>query len=234
MEHSRTAPAVVVTGAGRGIGLATVRNLIGHGAQVYGLDIDLPADESGDEERLSWHRIDVSNEPQVLGFFADHVKPASLTGLVNCAGVVERSSIVAAGTAQWQRMLSVNLNAVFLLIREFAGFAGDHASIVNVSSVDAHHAHPERLGYAVAKGGVEALTRLAASQLADRRIRVNTVVPGAIATRMTPDAVAGQRCLLGRRGKPEEVANAIAFLLSDQASYITGATLHVDGGFGLR
>lgn len=234
MEHKAVPSTLIVTGAGRGIGLATVRASMGKGLQVHGLDIHVPAGLPRDDQGIHWHAVDVANEQQVQSFFTDKVKPGSVAGLVNCAGAVERTSIIAADVAEWERMLAVNLSSTFMMIREFIAYASTAAAIVNVSSVDARYGHPERLGYAVAKGGVEALTRVTAGQLADRGIRVNTVVPGAIATRMTPDTAAGHRCLLRRCGEPEEIADAIMFLLSPKASYITGSTLHVDGGMGLR
>jgi NAD(P)-dependent dehydrogenase (short-subunit alcohol dehydrogenase family) len=203
--------STIVTGARHGIGLATARLLAARGGGVHGVDIQ-PTPTDLQQPGVVWHEVDVTDQRQVAAFFAAEVHPGSLTGLVNCAGVVEHSSLLDGS------------------VEDAAG----RASIVNVSSVNAHYGHPRRLGYAVAKGGVETLTRLAACQLADRGIRVNTVVPGAIATRMTPDADAGDRCVLGRIGEPGEVAAAIAFLLSDDASYITGATLHVDGGYGLQ
>lgn len=222
---------VVVTGAGRGIGLATARRLAAEGAAVHALDLD-PAPDALDTDSVSWHHVDVSDETAVDEFFGNSVE-TKLAALVNCAGVVECASISDASSAQWETMLRLNLSSVFFTTKAFVDLAAETSSIVNVSSVNAHHAHPHRLGYAVAKGGVETMTRLTASQLAHRGIRANTVVPGAIATRMTPDPAAGQGCVLERRGTADEVASAIVFLASAEASYITGATLRVDGGFGL-
>ena len=226
--------ATILSGAGRGIGLAVAQRLLEEGGKVYALDVDPPPFETVASGRLSWHSVDVADEKAVDVFFRDNVTPGAVGALINCAGTVERGSILDTSLDQWEAMLRLNLSSMFLMTRAFVDNAPREAAIVNVSSVDAHHAHPERLGYAVAKGGVEALTRLAASQLAPRGIRVNAVVPGAIATRMTPDANAGNTCVLRRRGTAEEVANAIVFLVSAEASYVTGATLRVDGGFGLR
>ncbi len=222
----------IVTGAARGIGLAVVRRLLAEGACVHAIDRD-PSPDSCPASQVTWHRLDVADEGAVEALFADELTdPASV--LVNCAGVVEATPVLTSSFDQWNEMLRQNLSSSFLMTRAFAGLAPEGAAVVNVGSVDAHFGNPDRAGYAVAKGGIEVFTRLAASQLAPRAIRVNAVIPGAIATRMTPRAEAGGLCLLRRRGTPEEVANAIAFLASAEASYITGTTLRVDGGFGLR
>lgn len=222
----------IVTGAARGIGLAVVRRLLAEDARVHAIDCD-PSPDAGPALEITWHRVDVTDERAVEALFAEAlIEPARV--LVNCAGVVETTAVLASSFDQWNEMLRQNLSSSFLMTRAFARRAPEGAAVVNVGSVDAHLGNPDRAGYAVAKGGMEVFTRLAASQLAPRAIRVNAVVPGAIATRMTPRAKAGELCLLRRRGTPEEVANAIAFLASGEASYITGTTLRVDGGFGLR
>ena len=222
----------IVTGAARGIGLAVVGRLLAEGACVHAIDCDSPpaADLAS---AVTWHRLDVADERAVEALFAEGLTdPANV--LVNCAGVVEATPVLSSSFDQWNEMLRQNLSSSFLMTRAFARQAPEGAPVVNVGSVDAHFGNPDRAGYAVAKGGIEVFTRLAASQLAPRAIRVNAVIPGAIATRMTPQAEAGELCLLRRRGTPEEVANAIAYLASGEASYITGTTLRIDGGFGVR
>jgi NAD(P)-dependent dehydrogenase (short-subunit alcohol dehydrogenase family) len=104
VEHELVPSTLIVTGAGRGIGLATVRATMSRGLQVYGLDIHVPADVPRGDQGPSWHDVDVADEQQVQSFFADHVKPGSVGGLVNCAGAVERTSIIDADVAEWERM----------------------------------------------------------------------------------------------------------------------------------
>jgi NAD(P)-dependent dehydrogenase (short-subunit alcohol dehydrogenase family) len=230
-SEATTGLTAVVTGAARGIGLAVVERLAASGARVHALDLDSPEATCTDVE---WHQLDVSSEEAVEAFFCDHRAEPAPGVLVNCAGGVEHTPLLASSTDQWDEMLRHNLSSVFLMTRGFAARAPDHGAVVNIGSVDAWHGNPGRAGYAVAKGGIEVFTRLAASQLAPRAIRVNTILAGAINTRMTPDPAAGDLCLLRRRGTPAEVAAAVAFLVSEEAGYITGATLRVDGGFGLR
>lgn len=222
----------VVTGAARGIGMAVVTRLQADGALVHAVDLDPP--ERDDGSGVMWHRFDAADESAAKAFFADAVGEPAATVLVNCAGVVEDTAVLLSSVDQWNLMLRQNLTSAFVMTTAFADRSPTLGAVVNVGSVDAHHGNPGRAGYAVAKGGIEVFTRLAASQLASRSVRVNAVIPGAIATRMTPDPGAGDLCLLRRRGTAAEVANAIAFLASEEASYITGTALRVDGGFGLR
>jgi 3-oxoacyl-[acyl-carrier protein] reductase len=223
----------IVTGAARGIGRAVVQLLVSENCHVYGLDRSLPS-ELPQSSWISWHEIDVAEEEAVIRFFEDNFTLRGVRGLVNCAGAIEEVSLKDETMGNWQLALRNNLTSTFLMIRESARYAVEGAAIVNLGSVDARFANPGRVAYSAAKGGVEALTVTAASHLASIGIRVNAIVPGAIETQMTPDSDAGRLCLLGRRGTPEEVAQAVVFLLSDYASYITGSLLHVDGGFGLR
>jgi len=226
-------PRVVVTGALRGIGAATVEHLVTSRYRVVAVDRDVEDTSMTHPGRVMWYRLDVSSEDAVEALESElRVDPP--TGLVNCAGTVDDVRLPEVTLGQWQSSLQDNLTSAFLMIRSFARLAIQGGAVVNVGSCNAWNGHPRRVGYSVAKGGIEALTRTSAGHLGSRGIRVNAVLPGAILTRMTTDSArAASRAALGRIGSPHEVAEAIEFLLSDRASYITGSTLNVDGGVGL-
>lgn len=219
----------VVTGAARGIGLATVRRFAEEGAIIHGLDLDQP-EINQPIIRTTWHLVDVGSAEQVEAFFD------SLSGgpdiLVNNAAMIEDTDLFSPDALIWDTMIRNNLTSVWLMSHHAALRMKDKqcGSIVNVSSVDALFGNDRRVGYAAAKGGIIALTNTGAKHLAPYSIRVNCVIPGAIATRLTPETCDLSHCLIPRRAKPEEVAAAIAFLASEEATYITGACLHVDGG----
>jgi 2-deoxy-D-gluconate 3-dehydrogenase len=162
--------------------------------------------------------------------------------LVNAAGILRRHQILDHPLDEWQATLDINLKAPMRLSRDFAAGlieAGRPGAIVNVSSIEAFTAAPAHAAYTASKGGVMMLTRAFALELADRGIRVNAVAPGVTETGMNralrddPERSARLKepIPMGRFGKPEEQADAIAFLASDEASYITGAVLPVDGGW---
>ncbi len=235
-----------VTGGSRGIGRATAVALGAGGAQVViGFVQDEEAARSAAAEVAtagggsSIVRLDVADadacKAAVERVVSDH---GGLHILVNNAGVSADGLLPRLREEAWQRSLAVNLSGVLYLCRAAARsmMKQREGAIVNVTSVVAQSGNAGQAAYAAAKGGVISLTRSLARELAKRNIRVNAVAPGWIETDMTASVSPESRekaleaVPLGRAGTAREVANAIAFLASDEASYVTGHVLAVNGG----
>ena len=230
----------VITGSGRGIGKATAQLFTNEGATVVIAEFDEVSGQSTANE-LGAHFIktDISNEESVNALFNFvSSKFGQLDILVNNAGILADSTLKKLDPDSFDAVINVNLRGVYLCGRAAADIMIEQGSgvILNASSVVAHHGNFGQTNYVASKAGVIGITKVWARELGKDGIRVNAVAPGFIQTNMTagmPEKVVnmmGDKVPLKRWGQPEDVANAYTFLASDEASYITGAVLNVDGG----
>jgi NAD(P)-dependent dehydrogenase (short-subunit alcohol dehydrogenase family) len=240
--------AVLVTGAASGIGAAVCRRLLDEGALVAALDRDRPAldamaDDAGQtDDSLALLEADATSEPDVVAAVeASIARFGDLRGVVHCAAIMPPEDLVPIHRADldtFNRVISVNLTGTFLVVKHtIASLARQGGSLVTFSSIAALR-NGGGIGYAASKGGVLSLTRTVAATWGRKGVRANAVCPGGVETPMTEEMfsrpgvleVLTQGAPLGRVAQPEEIAATVAFLVSDDSSYLTGATLVVDGG----
>jgi 3-oxoacyl-[acyl-carrier protein] reductase len=232
----------LVTGASRGIGAAIAQQLIQDGYFVVGT----ATSESGAAkltekfgENGAGTVLDVRNGDEIEALVTDiEQKYGSILVLVNNAGITKDNLLLRMSEDDWDDILNIHLKAVYRLSkRVLKGMTrARFGRIINISSVVAHFANPGQANYSAAKAGIEAFSRSLAKEMGSRQITVNSVAPGFIATEMT-DALSedlrkkmSEQVALQRLGDPQDIANAVSFLASDKASYITGTVLHVNGG----
>lgn len=235
----------LVTGGAQGIGRAIVRRLTQEGADIAIWDIDEEALESAKSEvevkgrKCQIAHVDISDGPAVesaIKEVLDRLGPVDI--LVNNAGITRDSLLVRMKDADWDAVIDVNLKGAFLCSRAVARSMMKQRSgvILNIASVVGVIGNAGQANYSASKAGLIGLTKTSARELASRGIRVNAIAPGFIDTAMTGHLAGAVRenllrgIPLGRLGQAEEVANVAAFLVSDDASYVTGQVLHVDGG----
>jgi NAD(P)-dependent dehydrogenase (short-subunit alcohol dehydrogenase family) len=237
----------IVTGGARGIGAATVREFVSEGAQVViadmseaGAQLSRDLNEAGFDTAFAL--VDVSDEAQVINMVELAVQRfGRLDIMVANAGIAAPGMSASEMALEfWERTIGINLTGVFLSNKHAIARMqqqGEGGAIVNVASVLGHVGAPNAAHYTAAKGGVVNLTRSLGISHAREGIRVNTVCPGFIDTPMlAPSGAAGRDRYIaahpiGRLGQPEEIARAIRFLASDDASFVVGTSLFVDGGY---
>lgn len=235
----------VVTGASRGIGRAIAHELARQGATVIGT----ATSESGAQGIGEWLQaagfkgrgavLNVADAGSVDAFLKDiEAKEGAPTILVNNAGITRDNLLLRMKAEEWDEILNTNLSSVFRLSKGVLRgmMKARRGRIINIASVVGVMGNPGQTNYAAAKAGIIGFSKSLAREVGSRNITVNVVAPGFIATDMTAQLPAeqqqqlAQQVALGRLGAPEDIAHAVAFLASPAASYITGETLHVNGG----
>ena len=238
MSEKRVA---LVTGASRGIGAAIADSLVAANYQLVGTATSRNgADEI--ERNHPGHKglvLDVTDEGSI-NVFCDEINNLGLTPsiIINNAGITRDNIMLRMKLNEWNDVLIANLNSVFLLTRHFLKplVKQRFGRIINITSVVAHSGNAGQANYAAAKAGVVGFTKSLAREVASRGITVNAISPGFIDTDMTAKLTDSQRDATlsqipaGRMGEAKEIAAAVRFLASDDASYITGETLHINGG----
>jgi len=241
--------SALVTGGTRGIGRAIVKRLAASGYQVYFTFVSRPelaeavctevASEGGTARGFL---LDASDWDAVETFFTDQIKDkVSLDVLVNNAGITKDGLIMRMKREQWEQVITVNLTGAFVCLQQAAKIMlrQRRGRIINISSVVGQMGNAGQANYCASKAGLIGLTKAAALELGSRGITVNAIAPGFIETDMTetlPKDVRAkylERIPLGSLGSAQSIADAVAYLASDQAAYITGQVLGINGGMYL-
>jgi acetoin reductase-like protein len=250
----------LITGAGSGIGKAVALRLARDGAAVVAADVNLQAAQATADEVLAGGRDAMAAQVDVRDIAAIQSMVDGVVArfgridiLVPCAGIIQMKGLLDISESDWDSLFTINLRGVFFTLQAVAKqmVRQGNGCIVNISSISSQGARPMQAHYAAGKAGILSLTWSAAAALAPHGIRVNAICPGIVETPMwdeidrqlaaeygVPLGQARQERLkqipLGRLETAEDVAGAVAFLVSPDASYITGQTLNVDGGFVMR
>lgn len=252
-NYDYSGKTVVVTGSARGIGRRIADRFFESGANVVYSDLSADAGQEiaqsiadEDKNRFMFHPVDVSNVESINKLFDDAAEHfGGVDVLVNNAGIWARGDIFDVTEEQWDKVLGVDLKSVFFTSQKFCQLrkeAGKPGAIVNISSINAIRCRPGCAVYNVAKAGVKSVTETFAMEVGPLNIRVNAVGPGSVPTDLnaafykTPGAEEAYNATvpLGRRGSKDDIANAVLFLASNNASYLTGQTIYAEGGWLLH
>jgi acetoacetyl-CoA reductase/3-oxoacyl-[acyl-carrier protein] reductase len=225
--------AALVTGGARGIGLAITRALVAQGVDVHVFDV-APGEEAVGS--YQFHQVDIADSASVAKAVA--CLPVAISLLVNNAGITRDRSVLKMSDDEWQSVLAVNLTGAFHVVRALAPAMREagYGRIVNITSINGLRGKFGQANYCASKAGLIGLTKTLARELGSRGITVNAVAPGMVMTEMAkalPEeflAKARAESVLPALAEPEDIANAVLFLLSDAARMITGEVIRVDAG----
>ncbi len=235
----------LITGGARGIGRAIADNLAQKGVNIIIVDVnlDIAREAASEIEKLGVKSIalkaDVSNSADVTNIFEEAIKQyGKIEILINNAGITKDGLLLRMKDEDWDAVININLKGTFLCTKEAVKIMSKnrYGRIVNISSVVAFMGNPGQANYSASKAGMIGLTKTIAKEYASRGITVNAVAPGFISTAMTDGLSENvkQEMLkaipMNRFGTVQDVANAVAFLSSPEAGYITGQVIHVNGG----
>lgn len=230
---------IIVTGATRGIGNAIAHKLLDDGFEVIGTATTDEGVDLLNSQNIKGRLLDLTNLEDIESFWkAIDEEHKDIFGLINNAGFTRDNLVLRMSEEEWGDVLNVHLNGMFRLSKKVIKpmLKNKRGRIVNISSTSAAIGNKGQANYAAAKAGIEAFSRSLAKELGSRGISVNAVAPGFINTDMTTNnegviqANLIEDIPLGRFGEPEEVAHLVSFLCSNESSYITGQTIHINGG----
>jgi NAD(P)-dependent dehydrogenase (short-subunit alcohol dehydrogenase family) len=233
----------IVTGASSGLGEAIAKMFLAEGAKVVFSDVNDCPNENSLGENGIFVKTDVSKKEEVESLVKKAIeKFGSLDVIVNNAGIGLTGEVTEMSDDTWQKVIDVNLNGVFYGLRSAAKYMKDNkikGSIINMASILGKVGFRTASAYCASKGGVNQLTKAASLELAPFGIRVNSIAPGFIKTEMTKgmqddqavNAAISGATPLGYMGEPNDIAYAAVYLASDEAKYVTGSVLYVDGGW---
>jgi len=240
-----TGKVAIITGGAKGIGKATASIFLAEGASVVIWDIDEKAGKSAalelqkDDQTIRFYKVNTADMANVMTV-AEQVQQdfGRIDILVNNAGITRDASLKKMSAQQWQQVIDVNLTGVFNCTKAVYPFMAESGGgrILNAASVVAHNGNFGQTNYVAAKAGVIGMTKTWAREFGRKGITVNAIAPGFIQTEMVetvPKKILegmASRTPLGRLGEAQDIANAYLFLASDEAAYITGTVINVDGG----